>query len=54
MEFSERKSYTDPDEFEFTDSRNQDISYKVEATSIETLEEIIPRVFPYTKIVMQW
>lgn len=34
---------------EFTDSGNQDQSYKVDATSIEVLEGIHPPVFPYTK-----
>lgn len=34
---------------EITKSDRQDTSYTVEATSMEVLEGIHPRVFPYTK-----
>ena len=36
-------------DLEFTDSGNQDKSYKVDVTSIEVLEGINPPVFPYMK-----
>lgn len=34
---------------EFTDSGNQDKSYKIDVTAMEVLEGINPPVFPYTK-----